>query len=194
MEKTKLKLYLAGPMSGSPDLGHSWRLEWIEIIDSELPGMFEYFNPADPNMLDYVFKTYGLSKDDIEKPSDDLYGSEVYRDFCASVVREDLAELTTSDIVFVSMLDAKSAGTIGELSICRLLDIPTCVYVPSNVKLGVWLTGCVYNPGSDIVVVRSRGDVIAALESLYRVQIEELEDFGLIESMEDVDEVSWKEI
>lgn len=145
MSSRKVKqVYLAGAIERAPDGGIGWRKE----ITPTLKRMgFKVFNPCiETDGL--LAKKLGWKKFAIEKWRDLKENNPTkFTEIGKWIVDQDLIAVDNSDImiVYFDKYVTMGAGTYGEITVARYLDMPAYVLIAQDflVKdIPLWVTGC----------------------------------------------------
>ncbi len=144
-----MKVYLAGAIEHSPDLGEKWRVNITPFLKNELN--HDIYNPLveEENYLtEEEFNTFrGLKVTDIEK----------YKLIIRKLIRGDLNALKHSIDYIICLWDdytEKGGGTYGELTLAYEYGIP--VYMVTDklkAEISGWILGCttkIFNDFDDL--------------------------------------------
>lgn len=144
MIRSRIKIYLSGPIEYAIDGGISWRTTAESILHE---AGIDTFNPCNSsedilneNDLTDV-KEYNLLKRTIQtEPVHLAKYLKTTRDF----IKLDLLELRTSHLILAHINDIPSGGTAGELTLARHLGIPVIGFCDGEIsKVSGWVLGCV---------------------------------------------------
>lgn len=129
-------VYLAGAMEKAGEYGHIWREEITPHL--EFLG-YEIWNPYKEEM------NVGINVEELSTLKHTNF--DAYEKFCQKIVDYDIKHLLKCDLV-VCRLDwavQMGAGTYGELTVCRVNDIPVYAWVDrekNEYDLPGWVVGC----------------------------------------------------
>lgn len=149
----KYKVYLSGPIENAQDNGVGWR----EELAPKLKDLgFDIFNPidaSDPILNRFMFKS--VAEYNQAKSNENLYG--LYIAATDAFIQLDMDEVRTSDILLVFLSKTFSAGTAGEVTLAKHLNIPVIGFLDTNTKvsdISGWTLGCIdeiYNTSFDAI-------------------------------------------
>ena len=118
------------------DLGAGWR----KPVEAKLKKLgFTVFNPCNTKKLNNEIKAFK----DLEKHGFDL---EKSRKYFKEIVKVDLDNVFTCNILLVKWdNDVMSAGTAGEITFAKALNIPIVMVIKKEElpDLSKWILGCV---------------------------------------------------
>lgn len=133
--KQRPLVYLAGAITAAADKGSRWRFE----ITPHLHSLgYDTFNPLIEQPI-----LSGVTREELDRlKKEDVF---LYQEACQKIVQTDLNVLTKSNAV-VCKLDVFSAGTYGELTVAKILNIPIFAWIDLEgglVSLPNWVAGCI---------------------------------------------------
>ena len=164
-------VYLAGGMERAGENGRIWRQD----ITPHLEGLgYRVWNPYTEEM------NVGINVESLAKLKENDYNT--YLKYCTKIVDYDLKCLVECSLVAVLIDDSvlKGAGTYGELTVCRLYDVPVYAWIDlPNGRYDVpsWAMGCLthYTEDKDefYATIPTAAESIALSDSLSRGRIED---------------------